>query len=182
METMCARVVGIDERQATTALRVGTGAAAAAPGVRVDGWLVQPSLNLITRNQVSIRLRPQLVDLLLCLASQPGEVFGKEELVAEVWEGRFVAESAISRCVAELRSALGDDAQRPHIIETIIKRGYRLIAPVERVSVPAPEPAAEPLSAERQASDGPRPSLWRRLGRAVTLVAVSSAVGARFRP
>ncbi len=101
-----------------------------AADLRIDGWLVQPSLDLLTRGDVKVRLRAQLMDLLVCLASHPGKVFRKEELVAEVWEGRWIAESALSRCVAELRAALDDDARQPRIIETITKRGYRLIAPV----------------------------------------------------
>lgn len=98
--------------------------------VRIDGWLVQPSLNLLSRDEVKVRLRAQLMDLLLCLASRPGKVFGKDEILAAVWENRWVAPSSLSRCIAELRSALGDDAQNPRVIETITKRGYRLIAPV----------------------------------------------------
>ena len=97
----------------------------------IDGWLVQPMLNLLTRDGVSVRLRAQLMDLLVCLASHPGRVFRKDELLAEVWEGRWVADSGLSRCIAELRAAIGDDAQQPRVIQTIIKRGYRLIAPVD---------------------------------------------------
>jgi len=97
----------------------------------IDGWLVQPMLNLLTRDGVSVRLRAQLMDLLVCLASRPGRVFRKDELLAEVWEGRWIADSGLSRCIAELRAAIGDDAQQPRVIQTIIKRGYRLIAPVD---------------------------------------------------
>jgi DNA-binding winged helix-turn-helix (wHTH) protein len=163
----------------------GSTAAAAAPAVqgaegrwsarysadlRIDGWLVQPTLNLLTRGDVTVRLRAQLMDLFLCLASRPGRVFAKEDLVAEVWEGRWIAESALSRCVAELRAALGDDAQRPRVIQTITKRGYRLIAPVELVAVPAePSPvwAVAAVAAAADAAEGAREeaprSFWHRL-------------------
>ncbi len=103
----------------------------------IDGWLVQPMLNLLTRDGVSVRVRAQLMDLLLCLASRPGHVFRKDELLAEVWEGRWVADSGLSRCIAELRAAIGDDAQQPRVIQTIIKRGYRLIAQVGVPDEPA---------------------------------------------
>ena len=128
METSSARLVG------TTGAHRAPMPTPSAADVRIDGWLVQPSLNLLERDEVTVRLRSQLMDLLLCLASQPGKVFGKDELMAVVWEGRWVAQSAFSRCIAELRAALGDDAHRPRIIETIPKRGYRLIAPVAPVS------------------------------------------------
>ena len=74
--------------------------------LRIDGWLVQPMLNLLTRGDVRVRVRAQLMDLLVCLASRPGKVFQRNEIVAEVWDGRWIAESALSRCVAELRAAL----------------------------------------------------------------------------
>jgi DNA-binding winged helix-turn-helix (wHTH) protein len=102
--------------------------------LRIDGWLVQPMLNLLTRGDVRVRVRAQLMDLLVCLARRPGRVFQRDEIVAEVWDGRWIAESALSRCVAELRAALRDDARQPRVIETITKRGYRIIAPVEQVS------------------------------------------------
>jgi DNA-binding winged helix-turn-helix (wHTH) protein len=98
---------------------------------------VQPTLDRLTQNGVVIRLRPQLMDLLVCLSAQPGRTVAKQELLATVWCDRFVAESGLARCVAELRQALGDSARQPRIIETIPKRGYRLIAPVA-----AAEPAA----------------------------------------
>ncbi len=122
---------------------------APAADLRIDGWLVQPSLNLVSRDDLRVRLRAQLMDLLLCLASRPGKVILKDELVAEVWEGRWIAQSALSRCVAELRAALGDEAHRPHVIETITKRGYRLIAAVEVV----PPPEAQPVRVVRGATD-----------------------------
>lgn len=149
--------------------------------LRIDGWLVQPTLNLLTRDDASVRLRAQLMDLLLCLASRPGRVFAKEDLVAEVWEGRWIAQSALSRCVAELRAALGDDAQQPRVIQTITKRGYRLIAPVEVVSVvaePSPLWDAAAMAAAADAAEGagvqaPR-SFWQRL----KLSAMRTAIGA----
>jgi Tol biopolymer transport system component len=73
------------------------------------------------------------MDLLVCLAGRPGEVLSKDELLEEVWEGAFVTESNLTRAVAELRHALGDDASNPRYIETIAKRGYRLVAAVAPV-------------------------------------------------
>jgi DNA-binding winged helix-turn-helix (wHTH) protein len=147
--------------------------------LRIDGWLVQPSLNLLTRGDARVRVRAQLMDLLLCFARRPGKVFPKDELVAEVWEGRWVAESALSRCIAELRAAIGDDAQRPRVIETITKRGYRLIAAVEVVTEPdAPPSAPEAAAAIEAAHCDPRPdplnaptSFWQRLKLSVRMSA-----------
>ncbi len=176
METMSLRVVSGTEARRAPECRVPASRATARADLRIDGWLVQPSLNQLTRNGTSIRLRTQLVDLLLCLASRPGSVFDRDELTQVVWEGRWVADSAFSRCIAELRSALGDDARKPHVIETITKRGYRLIAPVQPVAPhePAPRPPAGPyaVTADPPARPAePEPVgelrlLWRRIGRA----------------
>ncbi len=139
--------------------------------LRIDGWLVQPTLNLLSRDDLKVRVRAQLMDLLMCLASRPGKVFRKDELVAEVWEGRWIAGSALSRCVAELRSALGDDAHQPRVIETITKRGYRLIAPVEVIAAPTlqtvvPSHAVArggPPNGNASECETAASSLWQRL-------------------
>lgn len=121
----------------SAAVRAPAASHAPQPGdFLVDGWLVQPTLNLLSRGGVTLRLRAQLIDLLACFARRPGHVFRREELFAEVWGGRWVAVSGLSRCIAELRAAMGDPADHPRVIETIVKRGYRLIAPVETMASP----------------------------------------------
>lgn len=109
----------------------------------VGDWRVEPRSCLITRGDRTQRLRPQLIDLLVCLAKRPGTIVLRDEILSEVWAGQFVAESALSRCVTELRQVLGDDAQHPTYIDAIRKRGYRLIAPVAW-SDPAAAPLASP--------------------------------------
>ena len=103
----------------------------------VGDWLVQPSLNRIRRGADERTLPPQLIDLLAYLAARPGRVVGKDELFEHVWGRRFVAEATLTHALAELRRALGDDARAPRYVETVAKRGYRLVAPVH-----APAPAA----------------------------------------
>jgi DNA-binding winged helix-turn-helix (wHTH) protein len=119
---------------------------------RVDGWLVQPELNLLVRGERSIRVRPQLIDVMACLAVRPGAVVTKDQMLAVVWSDRHVCVTGIARCVAELRRILSDDARRPRIIETISKRGYRLMAPVEHIVV-VTTPAF--VHNARELSDGP---------------------------
>jgi TolB-like protein/Tfp pilus assembly protein PilF len=78
--------------------------------------------------------------VLLCLAQHPGETRSKEQLLEAVWPNTVVTEDVLKRCIAELRRAFNDDARDPRVIETISKRGYRLLAPV---SAPAPPTAAK---------------------------------------
>ncbi len=100
---------------------------------RMGEWLAQPSLDRLARGQASVRIRPRLMDLLVVLAGRAGQVVAKDALIEAVWGRRFVAESALSTAIAQLRAALGDDAAAPRYIESVPKRGYRLIAPVEPV-------------------------------------------------
>jgi DNA-binding winged helix-turn-helix (wHTH) protein len=72
------------------------------------------------------------MDLLVFLANTRGRVVAKEELIDAVWDGRFIAETTLTRAVADLRRALGDNQRCPEFIETIPKRGYRLVAAVSR--------------------------------------------------
>lgn len=80
-----------------------------------------------------------LMDMLVLLAEHAGEVVSKDEIVARLRDNRLVSESALSRDVAVLRHLLGDDTRRPQYIETISKRGFRLVAPVAAI-----EPRSSP--------------------------------------
>ncbi len=109
---------------------------------RIGDWLVQPSLNQIARGETVVRLRPKVMDVLAQLAGTPGEVVSKEAILDAVWSKQYMGDTALSRAVFELREALGDDPQAPAYIETIARRGYRLVAPVAKLAAVPAEPAA----------------------------------------
>ena len=102
----------------------------ATPDFHVGPWLVQPARNLIRDRTITRHLEPQVMDLLVFLANTGGRVASKEEIIDAVWDGRFIADTTLTRAVADLRRALGDDQRSPQYIETIPKRGYRLVATV----------------------------------------------------
>lgn len=152
---------------------------------RVADWLVEPSLDRLSRNGTAVHLRPQLTNLLVLFASRAGRTVSKDEILASVWERQFVAESGLSRCVAELRRALEDDARAPRILETIPKRGYRLIAPVAFVdaaiaAAPIPEVVVREEGSAAPAPPGRRrsPSLARRAAFGVMAALLLGAAGA----
>ena len=95
-------------------------------------WQVHPSLNRISRGGEELRLEPKVMQVLEALAEVPGEVVTRDQLVARVWSGMFVSDDVVHRAIGELRRAFGDDAAKPAYVETIRKRGYRLIAAVRR--------------------------------------------------
>jgi len=99
----------------------------------VGDWLVEPELDRITRNSESTGLRSQVMDLLVYLARHEGRVVSTEDLLDDLWAGKVVASGTVYNCVGELRHAL-DDGKDPHTyIETIPKKGYRLLAPVSGI-------------------------------------------------
>jgi len=104
-------------------------------------WLVQPSLNAAVRNGTTNHLTPKAMAVLVCLAQRAGEPVAKEELLQTVWSDAFVGDDVLKRSIAELRRVFEDDVKDPQFIQTIAKRGYRLIAPVEWVDrVPTQNP------------------------------------------
>ena len=105
---------------------------------RVGPWLVQPSLNTISQNGTSTRVEPKVMEVLVCLSHHAGKPVSKEELLETVWRDTFVSDDVLKRSVSELRRIFADDARESRIIETIPKRGYRLVAPVQPVNGQTP--------------------------------------------
>jgi DNA-binding winged helix-turn-helix (wHTH) protein/TolB-like protein/Flp pilus assembly protein TadD len=110
----------------------------------IGAWRLSAARNLLTGAQGEVRLEPRQVDLLLFLARHRGEVIGADRIIETVWQGQVVTDQSVYQAIARLRRALDDDAGHPRYIETVPKRGYRLIADV---SFGATEPAAAPQSA-----------------------------------
>ncbi len=98
---------------------------------RVGEWLAEPMANRLTRDDDVRRIEPKVMEVLALMASKPGETVTRDEFMAEVWTGTVVTDDVLARCISELRKALGDKARNPDYVETIRKRGYVLIAPVE---------------------------------------------------
>ena len=102
---------------------------------RVGSWLVCPKLNTVQGDGGVVRIEHKMMQVLVCLASCPGEVLSKEKLIRTVWKDTFVTDEVLTRVVSELRRIFSDDAKQPHMIETVARSGYRLIAPVEPRSI-----------------------------------------------
>ncbi|HEY6123330.1 MAG TPA: winged helix-turn-helix domain-containing protein [Steroidobacteraceae bacterium] len=135
-------------------------------GFRIGECLIEPRQNRIVRRDTELRLEPRVMDVLICLAENAGEVVSREKLNAQVWGNLVVTDQAVTNCISELRNHLGDDRAAHRVIETISKRGYRLLAPVElaRVEVPA-------------AADKPPPVARRPLRVGVAILAVALLAG-----
>ena len=94
----------------------------------------------LRRDGTAVRLPPQPFRLLLLLASRPGELITREEIRQKLWgEDTFVDfDQGVNFCIKQVRSVLRDDADRPLFVETVPRRGYRFIAPVDRGIVRLP--------------------------------------------
>ena len=100
--------------------------------LEVGEWQIYPALNRIARRGEFVQLQNLSMQVLMHLSRQPGVVATYDELLDALWPGRFVAEDAVHRRIADLRRHLKDNARSPRYIETIPKRGYRIIASVQR--------------------------------------------------
>jgi TolB-like protein/DNA-binding winged helix-turn-helix (wHTH) protein/Flp pilus assembly protein TadD len=114
---------------------------------------LNPSAKELRKQGMRIRLQGQPVEILTMLLEQPGELITREELQKKLWPAdTFVDfEQGLNNAMKRLRAALDDNAETPRFIETLPRRGYRFIAPVENVAVgPAPVPPRAPVLPTRK--------------------------------
>ncbi len=123
--------------------------------VRFQGFELSLETGELRKGGSRIRLQDQPLKVLSALLQRPGQLVTREELGKLIWpNGSFGdVDHAINLAVTKLRSALGDSADLPHLIETLPRRGYRFIGAIENGDDPIrqerlPERAAEPPSAE----------------------------------
>ena len=133
--------------------------AAGRPALRVGRWRVDASADEIEADGRVVKLEPQNMRLLLTLAERPGQVVTTQELLDRVWRDLIVTPNSVYQAVAQLRKQLGDPADEPEYIQTVHRKGYRLIAEVREDSAvpsavpsvavaPLELPAASPLPAK----------------------------------
>jgi TolB-like protein len=120
--------------------------------LRIADLRVDPALDEICRAGHTIKLEPKAMQLLMCLADRAGEVVSVEELLDRVWKDVIVSPDSVYAAVAALRRTLGDDPKTPKYIANVVRRGYRLIAPV---SPWMDSPAVPPASALSAPPDKP---------------------------
>ncbi len=106
--------------------------AAAASILRFGDFELDVQSGELRNNDRTMRLPEQPFRILLLLLERPGEVVTREELRSRLWTpDTFVDfETGLNSAMRKLRDALGDSAERPTFIETLPRRGYRLVAPM----------------------------------------------------
>ena len=132
-------------------------------GFRLGDWWVTPALGRIAGPEGERHVAPRAMDLLLFLARNAGRVKSRDEILDAVWHDEVVAGGVIFRHVSALRQLLGDDASNPRFIETIPKRGYRLIASVANGAGETDSPTAQRAPDAAISAAVCNPSTARRL-------------------
>src|SRR5689334_20205455 len=95
--------------------------------------------NRLVHAEGEIEISPLACRFLEILAQSPGEIVRRETLVERLWDGNaLVGEPALNRVVSELRKAANDDPKSPQLVQTIPRRGYRLVAQTNAAEGPAP--------------------------------------------
>lgn len=122
---------------------------------KVGEWTVQPNLNRLVREEKTVKLEPKVLALLNCFAKHPGEVLNRDDLIKVAWDGVIVSENTINYTISMLRRALGDTAKERKYIQTVAKKGYRLVAevseekPAESAEAPTAPPVTETITQQK---------------------------------
>jgi DNA-binding winged helix-turn-helix (wHTH) protein/TolB-like protein/Tfp pilus assembly protein PilF len=151
--------------------------------LHIGEWSVDPQANELIRGAETVRIEPKAMDVLMLLTHRVGRVVSREELFVAVWPGAVVGDEALTQTIIKLRKALADNTRSPSYIETIAKRGYRLIAPVRQTEAVEATPAeatltgAGPAEVARALSAQP-PQARRRYLRSAAWIAGVALAGA----
>lgn len=153
---------------------------------RVANWQVKPLASEIELDGQRQRLEPKVMAVLICLAEQAGNVVTRQDIEARVWANRVVGYDALSSAIIKLRKAFGEDSRQPAVIETIAKRGYRIIAEVEfqqrhpastQAQPSKPQPSPDNTTAANRHSAPPLKIIWGSIALfSVLLIALAAGL------
>jgi TolB-like protein/Tfp pilus assembly protein PilF len=115
-----------------------------AAAYRFAGFVLLPDDKQLLHQGCPVRLQPKAFDTLLLLVERHGRLVSKQDFLACVWPDTFVDDVVLPHNISQIRKILGDREPSETFIETVPKRGYRFVAPVDRLA--AHQPYVEPLS------------------------------------
>jgi DNA-binding winged helix-turn-helix (wHTH) protein len=119
-----------------------------AQEVRFGPFRFDVANGFLYRNGIALPLPPRALAVLAALATRPGQVVTKQQLLDQVWKDTNVTDTSLAEAVSLLRQALGDQPQRGDFIQTIPRRGYRFVAPLETPATEDPLQDQPPVLVE----------------------------------
>jgi len=145
--------------------------------VRFAGYELDIRSGELRRDGLTTKLQDQPLQILLMLLEHPGELVTREALHNALWPGSSFGdvEDSLNHAVRRLRAALGDLAEHPKFIETLARRGYRFIAPVEIAAAHGGASAVVPVYGRRTEDAAHSAALHRRISLAVGTIVVTLA-------
>ena len=146
-------------------------------GFRFGAFTAEPLKGSVAGDDGQSRhLAPKAMDLLVRLAEAAPNPVTRDDLITAVWGERYVSDEVLTHAIWDLRRAFGDNASDPEFIQTIPKKGYRLIAPVK----PAGRPRRREAPVRRLIGDAPRGDTSMRYS--ISLVRIARLAGRRKAP
>jgi len=144
-------------------------------GFNLGEWEVLPLQGVLRRGDEEIKPMPKPFAVLMALAKRDGNLITRDELIEEVWEGKAFSDEPIQQAIALLRKHFGD--KQPHqYIETLHRRGYRLIQSVDLHHEP------DVLEAEPATEDPRSLRRWKAVTALVAIGFVAIAIYTIFSP
>ena len=147
--------------------------------LRFGNFEVDPRAGELRRGGIKLKLSGQPFDVLVALLEKPGQVLTREELHDRLWsQDTFVDfEHGLNKAVNKVREVLGDDADNPRFVETLPRRGYRFIAPIEGgVSRQPVAPSIPAKATSPEAVQTGSPVVARLHGKRLNLLALGVVV------
>lgn len=135
-------------------------------GFTLGEWEVLPLRGVLRCGDREERPEPRVFGVLIALAKRNGDLVTRDELVEELWGGRPTSDEPINRCMSQLRGHLGDKSRPHEYVETLTRRGYRLLMPVELMQ---PEQAEAATVSHVEVSS----FRWKAISAAVIVAAVA---------
>jgi DNA-binding winged helix-turn-helix (wHTH) protein len=110
--------------------------------IRFASFQIDPRTWLLTEKGAPVDLSPRLVEILGFIVSRSGEIVTKEELLEKFWPDVNVTENTLTRAIADIRKAIGDDAAAPAFVQTASRRGYKFVGAAPEIT-PVSDPFQE---------------------------------------
>src|SRR6185436_4122194 len=111
-----------------------------------DEQVLDPGRRELRRSGVAVPVEPKVFDLLLHLVENRQRMVSKDDLVAAIWQGRAISDSALTSAINAARQVLGDSGAEQRLIRTVARKGFRFLAPVVDGTNSAREvPPAQPV-------------------------------------